>query len=398
MYIVREAGDGREVRCWAVDLDEKAMQQALTSARSPVVAGPVALMPDAHFGFGATVGSVIVTAADGPAAGVIPSAVGVDIGCGMVAVRTDLVDSDRVRDGLGGFVSDLERVIPAGVGQGHDPFRARRAVDAWFAENPPPVPLGTNLAKKAGNQLGSLGSGNHFAEVCVDEERRVWLMLHSGSRGVGNQLAQTHINEAKSLARDLGRATGDPDLAYFLAGDPGYRRYLDAMLWAQEYAAANRSLMVNAMVASFTDRVGPFKIVDRVDCHHNYCVLERHDGRDLWVTRKGAIRAGVGDRGIIPGSMGAASYITVGLGNPDSYHSASHGAGRTMSRGQARRSVTVDQLRDAMAGRVWLDRHAGSLLDEAPAAYKDIDEVMAAQADLVAVQHRLEAVANYKGC
>ena len=383
-----------DIRVWGRDgIDDNTIEQAERAARSPVVAGPLALMPDAHIGIGATIGSVIVTEN-----AIIPAAVGVDIGCGMVAAETDLVASD-LPDTLDPLVGIFGRAVPAGVGRGRDVTsggRANQAVDAqarrWMEANPNPNGMDDALANRAYTQLGTLGSGNHFLEVCLDEEDRVWLVLHSGSRGVGNRLASEHIK----LAKAQEQAVEDPDLAYFLDGTPEFRAYVQDMLWSQDYAAVNRGLMMTAAQGDFFEFVGKGQVVRSINCHHNFAVQEEHDGRLLWVTRKGAIRALRGDAGVIPGSMGTRSYIVEGLGEPLSYTSASHGAGRRMSRGQARRQLSQESLVEAMEGKAW-NADAKSLLDEHPSAYKDIDAVMEAQKDLVTIQHTLRQVVNYKG-
>lgn len=388
------AGNGNTVRVWASELEANTLEQAKTTARSPIVAGPVALMADAHLGYGSTVGSVIPTQG-----AVCPSCIGVDIGCGMGAIRLNRTADDldaptvqrRILDGIA-------RAVPAGPGEGHD-----GGVDAgrrWLDAHPVPVTLGDRARRRALDQLGSLGSGNHFVEVCVDEAARVWAVLHSGSRGVGKEIAEHFIRQAKQVCRDHARQLEDPDLAYFLAGDEGYARYLDAMGWAQDYAWENRRLMLDAVEGVLRRHLpgdDELQVVERVLCHHNYTALEQHAGRELWVTRKGAIRAAAGEPGIIPGSMATGSFVVEGLGNPASYESASHGAGRRLSRGAARRGITAEALREAMAGRTWLDGHAAALVDEAPDAYKPLGQVMSDQADLVRPRHRLETVINYKG-
>lgn len=374
---------------WANDIDPKTVAQAQRVASLPILAGPVALMADAHYGYGATVGSVIAT--DGA---IIASAVGVDIGCGMAAVRTDLTagdlgDLDRLRD-------RIEAAIPSGVGKGHD-TGALPAADRWFADHRPPSDLGTKDTARALNQFGTLGAGNHFAEVCLDTDDRVWLMLHSGSRGIGKILAERHIATARKAVRDYFRGVEDPDLHWFVQGEPEFDAYIADMLWAQDYAYANRAAMLDRALAALFAHVGHGRERDRVQCHHNYATRETHDGREVWVTRKGAIRARVGDRGIIPGSMGTRSYIVRGLGNPESWASSSHGAGRRLGRNEAKRRYTAADLATQMAGKSWLADRADRLVDEIPAAYKDIDEVMAAQADLVAIEATLTQVVNYKG-
>ena len=384
-------GDRERVRSWASDIEDNTLEQALRSARSPAVSGPVALMPDAHWGMGATVGSVIPSES-----AIIPAAVGVDIGCGMIAVETDLAASD-LPDNLGPVLRGIGRAIPAGFDR-HP--RTTAGADAWLGDHPlaSEVAISAKQETAIGRQLGSLGGGNHFVEVCLDEREQVWAVLHSGSRGIGNILAKAHIDGAKALCRDLERALDDPDLAYFLADDPGFRAYIDDMLWAQDYALANRELMMDALLGVLADAVG--RTVGehrRINCHHNYTEREVHDDREQWITRKGAIRARVGDHGVIPGSMGTNSFIVSGLGNPESYESAAHGAGRRYGRKAARRTFTPEQLTEAMEGRTWQRSKAEALLDEAPMAYKDIDRVMDDQADLVRVEHRLDAIVNYKG-
>lgn len=373
---------------WASELDEVTRTQAERIARSPVLAGHVALMPDAHLGIGATIGTVLPTQT-----AIIPSAVGVDIGCGMAAVETDLVESD-LPDDLGPVLAAWEESIPSGVGEGHAEVPASFA--AWYGQHELPD-ANKSLLPKAGAQFGTLGSGNHFVETAIDERGRVWVLLHSGSRGAGNVLAQAAIKAAKQLAKQWFIPLEDAELAYLVQGSPEFSAYMRALRWSQDYARANRDLIGQSAVAGLLEVVGKGSVTDTINCHHNYTEREHHHGKDLWITRKGAIRARVGDRGLIPGSMGSGSYVVEGLGNPASYESCSHGAGRRMSRGQARREITADSLRDSMGGRTWLKDQAAQLVDEAPGAYKDIDQVMADQADLVRVVHKLRSVVNYKG-
>ena len=370
------------VRNWASILDEGTRLQAEKLARSPAVSGPVALMPDAHVGIGATVGSVIVTEN-----AIIPAAVGVDIGCGMIACRTDLAAND-LPDTLQPLISVFARDIPGGMGKGHSQPKTS-GVD-WMADNR--HDLTDNLAKRAQTQLGTLGSGNHFLEVCLDEQDQVWVVVHSGSRGVGNQLAQRHIK----LAREQEQALEDRDLAYFLNDTPAFEAYVSDMLWAQGYALQNREIMMDTGLQALFNFVGQGSEVQRINCHHNFAQQEEHDGRRVWVTRKGAIQTRQGDYGVIPGSMGDRSFIVSGLGNPLSYHSCAHGAGRLMSRTQAKKSLTVASLEEAMAGKAWT-QNGTALLDEHPKAYKPIETVMADQADLVEIQATLHQIANYKG-
>jgi len=346
-------------------------------------------MPDAHVGIGATVGSVIPTKG-----AVIPAAVGVDIGCGMIAAELDVTE-DQLPDSLEPLLTRIERVVPAGVGKGHD--EVARNADRWLGEHRPATELGTQRSVKAAKQFGTLGSGNHFVEVCIDERGRVWVVLHSGSRGIGNQLAQMHIAKARTLAKDLELRLEDPDLAYFLEGTPDFEAYVADMLWSQDYARANRDQMMDNTLREVFAFLGFGRQTQRINCHHNFTQREVHDGRELWITRKGAIKADIGDLGVIPGSMGTRSYIIAGKGNAASWTSCSHGAGRRHSRTQAKKLFTTADLAEAMAGKVWLAQRAASLVDEIPSAYKDIDQVMADQADLVDIRHTLHQVLNYKG-
>ncbi len=383
------------VLVWASQVDEPTLEQARKAARLPIVAGHVALMPDAHLGIGATIGSVIPTEG-----AIIPAAVGVDIGCGMVAAETALTSGDLPTD-LRPLLDRISAAVPAGKGQAH---RRGGEPDAWTAfldahGLPHGTPLDERQRATAGVQFRTLGSGNHFLEVCLDERDRVWVLLHSGSRGVGNQLAQRHIARAKRDMREALASLEDPDLAYFVSGTPQFRAYIADVQWAQAYAAGNRARMVAVALELLHDAAGrpgarPTLVIN---CHHNYTALERHDGRELWITRKGAILARKGSLGVIPGSMGTRSYIVRGRGNPDAYHSCAHGAGRAMSRTAARRRYRPEDLTAAMGDRMWLASRAGKLVDEIPAAYKDIDTVMADQADLVEVVHTLTQVLSYKG-
>jgi tRNA-splicing ligase RtcB len=251
---------------------------------------------------------------------------------------------------------------------------------------------------KAAKQFGTLGAGNHFFELCLDERGRAWVVLHSGSRGIGNQLAQMHMAKARRLAKDLELRLEDPDLAYFVEGTPEFAAYIADMLWSQEYARANRDQMMDNAMAEVFGFLGFGRETQRVNCHHNFTQREVHQGRELWITRKGAIKADSGDLGVIPGSMGTRSYIVAGRGNAASWTSCAHGAGRRHSRTKAKKLFTTDDLAAQMAGKVWLAGRASALLDEIPSAYKDIDQVMADQADLVEVRHTLHQVLNYKGC
>lgn len=376
------------VLSWATGLDAKTIEQAEQAASLPFIDGHLALMPDAHFGYGSTVGSVIPTRG-----AIIPSAIGVDIGCGMIAAETPFTSHD-LPDDLSGLHDLITQHVPAGMGKGHNRQHSYGLLPAGYAHV-----MDMKQATTAANQMGSLGGGNHFVEVCLDERDIVWVVLHSGSRGIGNQLANIHINNAKALMKSYFINLPHEDLAYLVEGTPDFDWYITAMRWAQEYAMDNRQAMMGAVLDDLGTAVGreAFTCTQIINCHHNFTELEHHRGRNIWITRKGAIRARTGDLGVIPGSMGAASFIVKGLGNDSSYHSCSHGAGRRMSRKAAHRDLDVEGLRTAMEGLVWNDDQAEALLDEDPRAYKDIDEVMAAQADLVTIEHRLHQILNYKG-
>ncbi len=400
---------GVPIKAWTrgVELAENAREQLRNTASLPIVHGHVAVMPDVHWGMGATIGSVIPTLG-----AIIPAAVGVDIGCGMCALRTTLTASD-LPDDLKPLRSTLERNVPHGRtigrrGSGKKDKGAwwelpTRVAEQWkthladgfalLCERYPSLAQANHV-----HHLGTLGTGNHFVEVCLDEEERVWFLLHSGSRGIGNQIATLFIERAK---QDMEHALGslpDTDLAYLKEGTRHFDDYVEAVLWAQEFARLNRAIMMENVVESVTRLRGipPFE-TDRaaVNCHHNYVVRERHLGQDLWITRKGAVRAGLGELGIIPGSMGAKSFLVRGKGNPDSFESCSHGAGRRLSRTEAKRRFSLDD--HAAATRHVECRKDAAVIDETPMAYKDIDAVMAAQADLVEVVHTLRQVVCVKG-
>ena len=325
---------------WASDLEPNTRLQAERTARLPIVAGHVALMPDAHVGLGATIGSVVPTEG-----AVIPACVGVDIGCGMAAVLTDLT-ADDLPDSLDPLLAKIADVVPAGVGRGHtgsDGSRAERPSGSVGIGRKPNY--AASRRRKAHTQMGTLGAGNHFVEISLDEADRVWVVLHSGSRGIGNQLAQSHISEAKAVAKRNQIGLEDPDLAYLLEGTPEFDHYLADLMFAQGYARKNRETMLDALLLfAFFDFVGRGREIERVNCHHNYTAQEQHYGRTLWITRKGAISARKGELGIIPGSMGTATYLVEGLGNPASYTSSAHGAGRAMSRTQARKTLSAASL------------------------------------------------------
>ena len=378
------------VKSWASILDEPTRLQAEVVSRAPGVAGHVALMPDAHLGIGATVGSVIPTWADT----IIPAAVGVDIGCGMMAVKTDL---PSLPDDLRPLVGMFGRSIPAGVGGDHS--RAGVRAEEWFEEDPVPDESvfdarrgSARMIARAKKQLGTLGAGNHFVEVCLDEAGAVWIVLHSGSRNIGNAIADIFIEVAKAENEE---GLEDANTARLTGGS--FTTYVAMMEWAQRFAAANRVLMMDAAVADLARHAGDFEVVETINCHHNFAAREEHFGEELWITRKGAIKADIGDMGIIPGSMGAATFIVEGKGNPDSYKSSAHGAGRMYSRSKARKTFTTESLRSMMAGKAWNAKSAKKLLDEHPDAYKPIEQVMEDQRDLVSIKNRLTQVVNYKG-
>lgn len=377
---------------WASILDEKTLAQARTTATMPFIHPHLALMPDAHLGLGATVGSVIPTLR-----AVMPAAVGVDIGCGMIAVLTDTT-VDQLPDDRTPLRLAIERAIPLSAGAANN--RIVATAEPRVAElEQLAAAAGFDPAQRAGRwreQLGTLGSGNHFIEVSADELDRVWLFLHSGSRGVGNKIAQTYIDIAKKLAAQWYISLPDADLAYLVEGTPEFSRYIAELRWAQHYALLNREEMMDRVVRQFTEWVGgDVAQLERINCHHNFTQKETHFGKEVWVSRKGAISAKAGELGLIPGSMGTASYVVVGKGNAMALESSPHGAGRLYSRSAARRTFTQDQLREAMTGIEFRDTDA--FIDEIPHAYKPIDEVMADAADLVEIRHTLRQLVNVKG-
>jgi tRNA-splicing ligase RtcB len=405
-FVELDSGGGAPIRAWVkgVTFEPAAEQQLRNAAQLPFIFRWIAAMPDVHMGIGATVGSVIPTKG-----AIIPAAVGVDIGCGMAAVRTTLVASD-LPDDLRALRTAIEKAVPHGrtdhggrndIGAWREvPERNRarwasleRAYERIIAKHPK---LSRNAHPTA--QLGTLGTGNHFIEVCLDESDRVWLMLHSGSRGIGNRIGSYFIELAKKDLRQVINNLPDRDLAYLEEGTEHFDQYVDAVGWAQSYARLNRELMMEAILEAVrsTPGIPPFATTDEVvNCHHNYVSHEIHFGEQVFVTRKGAVRAGLGDLGIIPGSMGARSYIVRGLGNPNSFMSCSHGAGRKMSRTEARRRFTLADHEAATAGVEC--RKDADVIDETPGAYKPIDAVMAAQKDLVEVVHTLHQVVCVKG-
>ena len=379
---------------WASVLEDSTLEQARTSARMPFIHPHIALMPDAHLGLGATVGSVIPTLR-----AVMPAAVGVDIGCGMIAVRTQFDRDALLRRGdLAVLRGQIERAVPLSAGANNAKIVATAAprvaelealaADAGFSPD--------RYAKAWRQQVGSLGSGNHFIEVSVDEQDRVWAFLHSGSRGVGNRIAQAHIKVAQALMATWWIELPDRDLAYLVEGTDEFDRYIAELRWAQRFALLNREEMMDRVVRQLSEHLGaPVEEQERINCHHNFTQEEEHFGKTVWVSRKGAISARQGEAGLIPGSMGTASYVVEGLGNRMALESSPHGAGRAFSRSAARRTFTHDQLREAMTGIEFRDTDA--FLDEIPQAYKPIEQVMADAADLVRVRHTLRQLVNVKG-
>ncbi len=378
---------------WASILEPATREQALTTATMPFIHPHVALMPDAHLGLGATVGSVIPTLG-----AIMPAAVGVDIGCGMIAVRTQLTRDQLPADAVP-VREAIEAAVPLSAGVYNQTVELehtqRRVADleerAMRAEFDPASFVGSWRL-----QLGTLGSGNHFIEVTLDETDRVWLFLHSGSRGVGNKIAQHHIKVAQALNTKWWISLPHKDLAYLVEGTDEFWAYIRQMRWAQHFALLNREEMMDRVVTAFEAWVGEgVERQEEINCHHNYTEQEKHFGKQVWLSRKGAISARHGEAGLIPGSMGTASYVVTGKGNPVALMSSPHGAGRAFSRSAARKRFTREQLREAMAGIEYRDTDA--FIDEIPMAYKDIDQVMLDAADLVEVRHTLHQIVNVKG-
>jgi len=389
---------GVPIHLWAdsATVEPKALQQLSNISRLPVMAGPIAVMPDVHLGKGATVGSVIPTEF-----AIVPASVGVDLGCGMCAVELSLTAKD-LPDSLKAIRAQIERDVPVGQGM-HDASRYHSALASQLEsgfdalmERAPDLLTRRKTKDAWALQIGTLGGGNHFIELCLDEADRVWVMLHSGSRGIGNAIGEYYIGKAREYIERLGYDLPDRDLAWLPESEPLFHDYWAALSWAQEYAAVNRQAMLDDVLKGIQRYLPPFHAAQMViNCHHNYVAREEHDGRMLYVTRKGAIRAKVGDWGIIPGSMGTRSYIVRGKGNKDAYCSCSHGAGRVMSRGAAKRQFSEADIAVQTAG-VECRKDPG-ILDELPGAYKDIDAVMAQQTDLVEVVHTLKQVLCVKG-
>ncbi len=372
------------------------MQQLGNISRLPVVTDHIAVMPDVHLGKGATVGSVIPTES-----AIIPASVGVDIGCGMVAVQLTLTAKD-LPDSLAAIRAQIERDVPVGVGMHkekrfHDSHAKMLEPGLLSILTDAPGLLGRRKEKNAwALQIGTLGTGNHFIEICLDELDNVWVMLHSGSRGIGHAIGSYYIEKAKEYARNSGIHLTDSELAWLPSTDPAFHHYWNALSWAQEYAMINRKVMVDEVLNGLRRHLRPFQVVDAgVNCHHNYVAKETHNNRELYITRKGAIRAGRGDMGIIPSSMGTVSYIVEGLGNADSFCSCSHGAGRIMSRSEAKLRFTQEDVLEQTKG-VECRKDAG-VIDEIPGAYKEIEWVMSQQKDLVRIVAKLRQVLCVKG-
>jgi tRNA-splicing ligase RtcB len=386
------------VHIWTPDTESTALDQLANVSQMPFIHHHVAVMPDVHAGIGATVGSVIPTKG-----AIIPAAVGVDIGCGMNAIRTSLKAAD-LPDSLRQLRSRIERDIPVGFDMHRrDPVNRStitplaKTLDLIYEKHPAIRKMQRRRSYETWiRQLATLGGGNHFIELCLDENDDVWVMLHSGSRGIGNVIGRYFINLArKDMGDQLGRLP-DKDLAYFTEGSQYFDDYVEAVGWAQDYAMINRREMMRMILDSLNRQLPQFKVTkEAINCHHNYVAQEHHFGADVYVTRKGAIRAGEGDLGIIPGSMGAKSYIVRGKGNADSFCSCSHGAGRQMSRSKAKRQFNQADM--ALQTEGVECRKDKGVIDEIPGAYKDIDEVMKNQTDLVEVVHRLKQVLCVKG-
>jgi tRNA-splicing ligase RtcB len=376
---------------WASVVDANTLEQARTSSLLPFIWPHVALMPDAHYGMGATIGSVIPTRG-----AIIPAAVGVDIGCGMQAMRTCLIKADLTEERLKEFRALVRKTIPTGIGKvGGNQMRTERVIN-----------VGTNLLNVAPedpalfalrweHQIGSLGGGNHFLEVDLDEEKRVWVTLHTGSRAVGMAIANKYTARAQELCKRWFVELSDKDLAFLPTSEDVGQDYLAWMGWAQNYARANRDEIMNRALSALDTVWGTPAPDQRFDCHHNFAALEHHWETDLWITRKGAVRARSGDVALIPGSMGTPSYIVEGKGSRLGFDSAPHGAGRQMSRRKAFENLTLEGAREKMSGILWDDRP--SVLDETPAAYKDIEVVIKDAAELLEVKHTLTPVLNIKG-
>jgi tRNA-splicing ligase RtcB len=403
-HLLQEEG-ARPIKAWVngVELEAQARAQLFNAAKLPIVSPWVAVMPDVHWGIGATVGSVIPTKK-----AIIPAAVGVDIGCGMMAVKTSLRGED-LPDDLRELRTRLEKAVPSGsakhnssVGAWTNPqnsvLQRYRRLEKGLEKILDSHPILKKHGARPELQLGTLGGGNHFLEVCLDESNAVWIMLHSGSRGIGNKIGTYFIELAKRDMQSVIHNLPDKDLAYFSEGTEHFQQYWEAVGWAQEYARENREQMMAASLRTLAELKGvpPFQArVEAINCHHNYVTKEVHFGEELYITRKGAVRAGQGEMGIIPGSMGAKSFIVRGKGNQDSFNSCSHGAGRVLSRGKAKELISIEDHILATAG-VECRKDAG-VLDESPKAYKSIEAVMQAQSDLVEIVYTLKQILCIKG-
>ena len=385
------------VKVYTGEIEPAARAQLVNISRLPIVHHHVAAMPDVHLGIGATVGSVIPTKR-----AIIPAAVGVDIGCGMMATRLSLSANELDEFALKKVFGQISRDVPVGFEQHNDREVRSHAAKRFERGLRRILDKHSGIEKRKGknsswvHQLGTLGGGNHFIEVCLDEADQVWVMLHSGSRGIGNAIGSYFIELAKRDAERLNMVLPDRDLAYFPEGAKHFDDYVEAVGWAQDYARANREEMMDLVLDSMHRHLPPFDVTDEaVNCHHNYVERETHYGESVWLTRKGAIRARDGELGIIPGSMGARSYIVRGRGAAESFHSCAHGAGRLMSRNAAQKRFSTKDLEAQTAGVIC--RKDKGVLDEIPGAYKNIDEVMANQSDLVDVVHTLKQIVCVKG-
>ncbi len=387
---------GEKILTW-IDpklIEGPALEQLHNVAELPFLAGPLAAMPDVHKGYGATIGSVIPTTG-----AIVPMAVGYDKGCGMIAVRTKFF-ANQLPDNLQSIHDGIERRIPVSAGGYHR--EVPKSAESLLAHLKK-IALAEydTIAPSWPRQLGTLGSGNHFIELCLDENNQLWAVLHSGSRGIGHRLADRHIKVAKRLMQEQGVALKDRDLAYLSEGTPEFHSYIYDLWWAQEFALLNREHMMNQVMTELSyslcgeDGHQHEIELERINCHHNFAQKETHFRKEMWITRKGAIQMQAGQRGIVPGSMSSATYIVTGLGNPQSYCSAPHGAGRKLGRKEAERRFTVKDLEKSMEGIVCRVRK--SLVDEGDYAYKDIDATMNASCDLMRVDHRLKQVLNIKG-
>lgn len=385
------------VKIWTNDVDERSRGQLANIANMPFVHHHVAAMPDVHLGIGATVGSVIATHK-----AIIPAAVGVDIGCGMVAARLSLTANDLDEKSLKKVFDQISCDVPVGRAQHKDslvlvdsvrPFEPGLKV---LVDRHPELLKSFGKLSKWANQMGTLGGGNHFIEICLDESNQVWVMLHSGSRGIGNAIADYFIKLARKDMERWMIQLPDRDLAYFPEGSEHFADYVEAVHWAQDYAFANRQAMLDLVLKGLERHLPSFTVtIEAVNCHHNYVAMEHHYGANVWVTRKGAIRAREGDLGIVPGSMGARSFIVRGKGNAESFCSSAHGAGRRMSRTEAAKTFSEADLEQQTSGVIC--RKDKGVIDEIPGAYKDIDVVMENQKDLTEILHTLKQVVCVKG-